>query len=50
MPGIVYLRDSRSGKIVNSHEVDMVQLVENPEWTPKNVKVKLLFDWVLPPE
>jgi hypothetical protein len=49
-PGIVYLRDSRSGKIVNSHEVDMVQLVENPEWTLKNVRVKLLFDWILPPK
>lgn len=48
LPGIVYLKDSRSGKILNRHEVDMVQLVENPEWTPKNVKVKLMFDWILP--
>ena len=48
--GIVYLRDSRSGKILNRYEVDMVQLVESPEWTQKNVKAKLLFDWVLPEE
>ena len=49
MPGIVYLKDSKSNKILRQRELEMVQLIENPEWTKKTVKAKLQFDWILPP-
>jgi hypothetical protein len=46
-PGVVRLYDQR-GKLLQEAKVDMVQQVENVEWPPKGVYIKLVADWSLP--
>ena len=46
-PGFVELQD-REGRRYQRRKVEMVQLVETPEWTASRVRVKLLLDWELP--
>lgn len=46
-PGFVELQD-REGKRYEKQKVEMVQLVETPEWTAERVRVKLILDWKLP--
>lgn len=46
-PGVVRLYD-QGGKMLQETKVDMVQLVENVEWEPNNVHIKLVADWALP--
>jgi hypothetical protein len=46
-PGFVVLKDTK-GKILNRSDVEMVQLVYEPDWSEDRVRVKLLFDWELP--
>ena len=44
VPGIVFLKN-KDGIIIKKCKVEMVQLVENPEWSISSVRVKLLFDF-----
>ena len=46
-PGEVRLVD-RSGHVLESTSVDMVQVVENVDWQDKRVVIKLVADWPLP--
>ena len=43
-PGVVKLRDN-SGTVMHKMPLEMVQLVDQPEWRTNGVAVKLLFDW-----
>jgi len=45
-PGIVVL-ETATGTELQRRSVDMVQLVEEPQWTSDRVVVKLLLDWPL---
>lgn len=45
--GIVVL-ETRAGVQLRQMPVEMVQLVEDPEWTTDRVRLKLLLDWPLP--
>lgn len=47
VPGVVFLKDEY-GNVLQRCNVEMVQLVEYPEWTDKTVCVKLILDWKLP--
>ena len=46
-PGEVRLVD-RSGHVLESSSVDMVQVVDNVDWQDKHVVIKLVADWPLP--
>jgi hypothetical protein len=46
-PGIVRLYDQH-GKLLQEAKVEMVQQIENVEWPPKGVYVKLVAEWALP--
>ncbi len=46
-PGEVRLVN-KNGDILQKKDVEMVQLVENVEWSEKNVYIKLVADWDLP--
>ena len=46
-PGEVRLLD-RSGHVLESTSVDMVQVVENVDWQDRRVVIKLVADWPLP--
>ena len=46
-PGEVRLVN-KNGDILEQTDVEMVQLVENVEWTDKSVYIKLVADWTLP--
>jgi hypothetical protein len=48
-PGAVRLYDS-SGKLLHETKVEMVQLVDQVDWQPGRVAVKLVADWDLPQE
>lgn len=43
-PGFVTLID-RNGKELARRELEMVQLVHNPEWLENRVRVRVIFDW-----
>ncbi len=45
-PGIIVL-ETAGGTELRRRSVEMVQLVDEPQWTPGRVKVKLLLDWPL---
>lgn len=45
--GVVLLKN-KSGNILQKCNVEMVQLIESPEWSLDSVKVKLILDWQLP--
>ncbi len=46
-PGEVHLLD-KYGKVIERTDVEMVQLVEEVEWTPNSAYIKLVADWKLP--
>ncbi len=46
-PGLVQLYDQH-GKLLQETKVDLVQQVENVEWLPKSVYIKLVAEWSLP--
>jgi hypothetical protein len=48
-PGFVRLYDQRSGRILQQKEVEMVQNIDQFEWSPTNLYIKLFADWRLPP-
>jgi hypothetical protein len=43
-PGIVCLYNSK-GERLKEKKIEMVQLMEQPEWSDKNVSIKLFADW-----
>ena len=43
-PGRVELQTAE-GKVLDSCGVEMVQIVERPEWSRQSVYVKLVLDW-----
>jgi len=47
-PGYFQLRDARTGRVLRERTVEMVQLVDQIEWSPTNVEVRLLANWRLP--
>ena len=47
-PGLIQLRDSRTGRVSARSRVEMVQLVEQVEWSDTSVTVGRLADWKLP--
>ncbi len=47
-PGFVRLYDQRSGRILRQKDVKMVQLIDQFEWSPTNLSIKLFADWKLP--
>lgn len=48
-PGYLELREVQTGRVLGICDVEMVQLVENVDWSPANVHVRLLTTWSLPP-
>lgn len=46
--GYFQLRDSRSCQVLNESPVEMVQLVDQVEWSSTSVNVRLLANWSLP--
>ncbi|HWV15313.1 MAG TPA: hypothetical protein VN030_07755 [Cellvibrio sp.] len=46
-PGYVQLVD-RQGKVFAEEDVEMVQLVEQVEWSEAQVNIKFVADWMLP--
>lgn len=47
-PGIVVL-ETAGGTEIHRQGVEMVQLVEEPQWTSDRVRIKLFADWPLEP-
>ena len=47
-PGYFQLRDAQTGRVLRERQVEMVQLVDQIEWSATNVDVRLLADWKLP--
>ena len=47
-PGFVRLYDQRSGRILQQKDVEMVQNIDQFEWSPTNLYIKLFADWSLP--
>ena len=47
-PGFVRLYDQRSGHILEQKNVGMVQNIDQFEWSPTNLYIKLFADWRLP--
>src|SRR5258705_8839890 len=41
-PGFFQLRDARTGRVLRECPVEMVQLVDQIDWSPTNVDVRLL--------
>ena len=48
-PGVVQLREVRTGRVLRECEVEMVQLVGQVTWSATNVDVHLVAEWRLPP-
>ena len=46
-PGTVQLQDRR-GKVLHQADVEMVQLVDQVEWSDRKVEIKLVAEWDLP--
>jgi hypothetical protein len=46
-PGTVQLRN-QGGMVLRQVDVEMVQLVDQVEWTDRTVHIKLVADWELP--
>jgi hypothetical protein len=46
-PGRVQLRN-RGGEVLRQVDVEMVQLVDQVEWTDRKVWIKLVAEWELP--
>ena len=47
-PGFVRLYDLRTGRLLQEKDVEMVQLIDQFEWSPTNLCIKLFADWRLP--
>jgi len=47
-PGFVRLYDQRSGRILQQKDVEMVQMIDQFEWSSTNLYIKLFADWRLP--
>jgi hypothetical protein len=45
-PGVIIL-ETAAGEELRRQNVEMIQLVSQPEWTPDRVEMKLLLDWPL---
>ncbi len=45
--GMVRLYD-RHGRLLQETQVDMVQLVDQVDWTESMVRIKLIAEWPLP--
>jgi hypothetical protein len=43
-PGMVMLKNDH-GVILHKQSVEMVQLIDAPEWTSNSVTVKLILEW-----
>jgi len=48
-PGFVRLYEVKSGRILEQKDVQMVQLIDQFEWSPTNLYIKFFADWKLPP-
>src|SRR5262245_44331339 len=48
-PGFVRLYDQKNGRILQQKDVEMVQIIDQFEWTPTNLYITLFADWRLPP-
>ncbi len=48
-PAMVYLYDTRSGKILHHAPAEMLQMVDKVFWSSNRVEVMLLVEWELPP-
>ena len=46
--GFVPLHDQRTARILEEKDVEMVQNIEQFEWSPTNLHIKLFADWKLP--
>jgi hypothetical protein len=47
-PGFVRLYDQRTGRILEQKDVEMVQLIDQFEWSTTNLSIKFFADWRLP--
>ena len=47
-PGFVQLIDTKTGRVLHERNVDMVQNIDQMDWSPDSVHIKLFADWVLP--
>jgi hypothetical protein len=47
-PGFVRLYDQRNGHILQQKDVEMVQMIDQFEWSSTNLYIKLFADWRLP--
>ena len=47
-PGFVRLYDQRTGHILEQKDVEMVQNIDQFEWSATNLYIKLFADWRLP--
>jgi len=48
-PGYFQLQESKTGRILEDQDVEMVQQIQQVEWSPTQVRVEILADWTLPP-
>lgn len=47
-PGFVRLYDQRMGRVLQEKDVEMVQNIDQLEWSATNLHIKLFADWRLP--
>ncbi len=47
-PGFVCLYDQRTGRMLQQKNVEMVQMIDQFEWSSTNLHIKLFADWRLP--
>jgi hypothetical protein len=47
-PGFVRLYDKRTGRVLEQKDVEMVQNIDQFEWSATNLYIKLFADWKLP--
>lgn len=48
-PGFVRLYELKTGRILEQKDVQMVQLIDQFEWSPTNLYIKFFANWKLPP-
>ena len=46
--GYVRLYDSQTARVLAQKDVEMVQLIDQMDWSSTNVDIKLFADWKLP--
>lgn len=46
-PGWVEIYDVQRGKLIGRKRVEMVQMVDEAEWTDTNVQIKFVGEWPL---